>query len=77
MPPNRQQTADAWLQTKCPKLTCPACGKKDWEAKGFIDFPPTPPRIRPVNPPPFSVVAAACQECGFLYFFSAESMGIS
>ena len=72
----RKQQAEAWLQDRCPSMTCPACAGVVWAASAAVDVS-APSVLAGVGQPDFPMVAVVCQGCGLVRFFSAEKMGLT
>jgi hypothetical protein len=66
-----------WLNEKCGKLRCTACGNSKWEiaqANIVLGFNPTTTRFHYHDGLP--VVSLACGNCGHIEMFSSGIMGI-
>jgi hypothetical protein len=82
-PVTRQKVVE-WLNSHCPNMRCPMCGKQDWSGamlaasvgvktpvRGKIPFP-TPPQDFQTLP----LLYVFCQGCAHAVAFYAPDMGI-
>jgi uncharacterized Zn finger protein len=74
--PEQKSTIEQWLKEKCPNLACPACGGSEREtgdlmclARGYAGGASS------VSGGTL-VVPVRCKNCGFVWLFSSQQMGI-
>jgi len=77
--PEDSAKVQQWLNSKCIKDTCDKCNSNEWST-GSISFLPTLKKdgdttnLDIVNGLP--VIHMACNNCGYVMFFSAVKMGV-
>jgi hypothetical protein len=69
---------EEWIASRAPKMSCPACGGKNWGIQndlGFISII-DPKTTRVSRESGFPVAVLTCNACGFTSLFSAVQIGI-
>lgn len=82
MDPSSEEIVIGWLNEKCPRMVCQACGEKQWTVQGLsvaasvVGHKPMDPIHLSFSMPMVASVNVECRQCGCVVSFDAQRVGL-